>query len=118
MKRDMELVRQILLAIEAYKDLKQDLKFEIEGYSEEQIMYHMKILADGGLIEAIDASTFEGICFIPQGLTWSGYEFLDAIRNETVWKQTKEVVRDKGGSLPFEVLKSLAIEFLKKFVGL
>ncbi|MCF6156805.1 MAG: hypothetical protein E3K36_16555 [Candidatus Brocadia sp.] len=39
------------------------------------------------------------------------------MRNETVWKQTKEIVKDKGGSLPFEVLKSLAIEFAKKLVG-
>ncbi|MCF6156804.1 MAG: DUF2513 domain-containing protein [Candidatus Brocadia sp.] len=69
MKRDMDLVRQILLAIEAHKDMKQKIKLEIEGYSEEQIMYHVKILADAGLIEATDVSSFEGICFIPQCLT-------------------------------------------------
>ena len=60
MKRDMELVRQILLAIEAHKDMKQKIKPEIEGYSEEQIMYHVKILADAGLIEAIDVSSHRG----------------------------------------------------------
>jgi len=29
---------------------------------------------------------------------------LDAVRNDTVWTQTKDLVADKGGSVPFDVL--------------
>ena len=49
----------------------------------------------------------------PKSLTWEGHEFLDAVRHETVWAKTKEVVKSKGGSVSFEVLKELAIQTFK-----
>ena len=47
-------------------------------------------------------------------LTMKGHDFLDATRNETVWKKVKETVSAKGGGIPFAVLQSLAIETAKQ----
>ncbi len=74
--------------------------------------------ADAGLVEAKELSTFGSSCWRVKGLTWAGHEFLDAARNDTVWNKTKEIVKDKGGSVPFEVVKDIVIEIAKKMVGL
>src|SRR4051812_28617180 len=110
MKRNMELVRQILLQTEKSVHVGDEIDLNIEGYSREEIYYHVKILSDAGLLEANNLTTYDGFKWTPKNLTWKGHEFLDAARNETVWKKTTEIVKDKGGSIPFEVLKDLLIK--------
>lgn len=51
-------------------------------------------------------------------VTWAGHEFLDTARNETVWTRTKELVKEKGGSASFEVVKALATQVSLAFLGL
>lgn len=116
----MELAREILLRLEANEDPNKVLRLEneIEGYSEQQIYYHTKLLAQAGLIEAMDASSARRLCWVATSLTMDGHEFLDAIRNDTVWNNTKEVVKEKGGSIPFEILKELAIQTARGMFGL
>ena len=46
------------------------------------------------------------------------HEFLDAIRNDTVWNKVKATVKEKGGAIPFEVLKLLAIQAAKSVFGI
>jgi DNA-binding transcriptional ArsR family regulator len=115
MKRNMDLVRRILLETEQSKSVNGWIDLSIEGYSPEVISYHVKILAEADLLEAKDLSTRDGFGWQPKSLTWKGHEFLDAARNETVWKKTTDLVKDKGGSVPFEVLKDLLIKFATTF---
>ena len=115
MKRDMELVRRVLLEIEQSTNVDDWIDLGIEGYSPEEISYHVKILAEAGLLEAQDLTTNDEFEWKPKSLTWKGHEFLDAARNETVWKKTTDLVKDKGGSIPFEVLKDLLIKVATTF---
>lgn len=87
MKRDMDLIRQILLAIEAQPHQGGWLDIEIPGYEAGKITYHIMLLNGAGLIEAIDLSTHGGIDWRAKRLTWDGHEFLDLARNDTVWKK-------------------------------
>jgi hypothetical protein len=51
-------------------------------------------------------------------LTWQGHEFLDAARNDTIWrKATGKLVAVTGGT-SLEVLKELLIAGAKQAVGL
>lgn len=54
-------------------------------------------------------------------LTWQGHEFLDSIRNDTVWNKTKDSFVSKGVSMTFELVKSAAIDittsYLKSAMG-
>jgi hypothetical protein len=43
-----------------------------------------------------------------------GHEFLDASRNETVWKKTLKTINEKGGGLTFEVIKALLTQYTKE----
>ena len=59
MKRDMDLVREILLALEAQEEAFSPQRLEIDGYSAEQIGYHCYIMDEAGLLEAADTTTFD-----------------------------------------------------------
>lgn len=67
-------------------------------------------MADGGLLEASDASSQDDFDWRPISLTWEGHEFLDAARNNTVWRKVLQLVKDKGASVPFEVVKQLLLQ--------
>lgn len=41
-------------------------------------------------------------------LTWEGHEFLDKIKNESIWKKVKATARSKGVDLSFTVIKDIA----------
>ena len=78
MKRDLDLIRHILLEIEKEPYTGDILQLDIEGYTPEQINYHILLLADAGLIEVMEASYLGRRAFAPIRLTWEGHEFLEA----------------------------------------
>lgn len=47
-------------------------------------------------------------------ISWDGYEYLDLLRDEGIWKKTKAAVKEEGGSLALEVIKSVATALGKK----
>lgn len=119
MKRDLELMRKMVIAIEdAPSGWAPDLKFD--GYSDAQVGYHAYLLIDAGLARGQDASTMGSDA--PQGfitsLTWAGHEFADAARDETRWKKAMGVVQEKGGTVTIGVLTQLLIALMKGALGL
>jgi DNA-binding transcriptional ArsR family regulator len=111
MKRDMDLVRKIMLAVEASERPLDSSLIRIAGYTPETITEHMRLLNEAGLIEGISAYSVEHrLKWIELRLTWNGHDFLDAARNENVWMETVTEVRKKSGAVPFEVLKGLLME--------
>lgn len=114
----MELIRAILMEIEANDELtgRGPADLYLEGYTDAQIGYHTKLLFDAGYIDAIDMTAVGSPYpeLKPTSLTWRGHEFLDAAKNETVWKRAMDAVREKGGSVPISVLQALLIEFAKQ----
>lgn len=115
MKRDWDLIKKILIHIEEWPPDHMPSEVEINDIEPEIVSYHVKILHNGDLIEAFDVSSQE-CAWYAIGLTWKGHEFLDAIRNESVWSKVKSKLAAAGGSLPIEVIKTLAIETAKSIV--
>ncbi len=120
MLRDIELVREILLALEAKPGPEVIETVNVEGYDDLAVRYHLILLAQAKLIdyEPVLTKTGRVIRVLAFNPSWQGYEFLDAVRDEAVWNKLKVQVSDKGTSLPFDVLKLLAIEAVKKMFGL
>ena len=110
MKRDWDLVRRILAALESLGDTTSVLRAdEISGYDPEVVSYHMQLLieaglADGNCREAMNAPLW---CYLTR-LTWEGHEFLDNVRSPTLWNRIKGVARSKGLELSFDVIKLAA----------
>jgi hypothetical protein len=120
MKRDMDLVRRILLALEAYEHGYAPEGFTIVGYDQEVIGHHVWLMEQGDLLTA-SATTVQrdgSPVALPGTITWDGHNFLDAVRSDTVWSKVKAVLKDKGISLPFTLLQELALKILKGQVGL
>jgi uncharacterized protein DUF2513 len=119
-KRDMELIRKMALAVEASPSGYAPHPLRIEGYTDEQIGYHAHLMIQGGLAEGPDATDHDSIS--PEAtltsLTWEGHDFLDAARNETIWKKALAIVKEKGGSVAFSVLKELLMGLAKQQVGI
>src|SRR5262249_19298971 len=118
MKRDMEFIRKLMLWVEAKTTPYADETPTFDGYSQEEVAYHSGLLIEAGLAEGINASTQHEREFFLSRLTWEGHEFLDAARNETVWKKAMATVKEKGLSLGFDVLKGLLQGILRSSLHL
>lgn len=109
MKRDFELIKQILLKIEDRETTSPILDLEIDGYDQNLVNYQIYLLDQADLIQAeiVRVGANEIHDPVIYEMTWNGHEFLDAARNETIWNKTKDLIKEHGGSVPFEVLQSL-----------
>ena len=118
MKRDMDLCRAILFAIEEqYVDtVLYDL--QIPEYTMEQVAYHCKILKEAGLItdyKALYASNHI-VDFGVGSLTWEGHDFLDKIREDTIWNKTKGLIKDKALPMTLDVIKEIATAVISEML--
>lgn len=115
MKRDMDLIRNILIRAEtaSYGTLSEK-DFSDAGFEEQIVVGHFKLLEEAGLVEAefLTLETLGVVGGTVSRLTWSGHDYLDTIRNETVWKRTKKLVSEKAGSVPFSIIQTIAAKFL------
>ena len=114
MKRDMDLIRDLLFYLEnqtAAAAGKPD-QISIKGHTAREIEYHCLLLHQAGFItaEAIrsssDPSRIVKLAMVFE-LTWSGHEFLETVRPAQRWTKVKELA-GKIGSHGAALLANLA----------
>lgn len=86
MQRDMDLIRMIMTRLEAGEHLLFD------SWSEEQVVFHLRLLSDAGFIITkdyqIDGDLTPGsVIKRVERLSWDGYDFLDAAWDDEVWTE-------------------------------
>lgn len=108
MKRDFDLIRQILIKTEEESTPGNWYVPKIDGFDDLIIQHHIKLMGDKGYLDYYDASSKEGPSYKITGITMLGYDYLDAIKSDTVWNKTKEHVKSKSLSFSFEVIKTVA----------
>lgn len=99
MKRHLELMRSILFQCEAHKHGYAPKTFDIEGYTDEQVGFHILLLGEAGLLTVRNITSLgsKSPRAVPLYLTQHGYDFLDSIRDQTVWEETQGVLAKAGG---------------------
>ncbi|NFO98770.1 DUF2513 domain-containing protein [Clostridium botulinum] len=115
MKRDMELIRKILLYIEKnYVDVVL-YNIDINGYEFKTIAYHCKLCYKAGLIcNYGDCYDERGITNFGIGsLTWDGHEFLEKIKDETIWNKTKKIMQEKGIKFTIKAIEQIASKLVE-----
>ncbi len=114
MKRDMDLVREIMLEIEKQYVSTAIYNLEINGYDTETIAYHCKILHDAGLISDYKPQYADDTLysFGVGSLTWEGNDYLDKVRDNTIWRKTKDVITQKGLPLVLDTIKTISTAFI------
>ena len=90
MERDMDLIREILLRLEAHRHGFAPA-LAIEGYTDEQIGFHVALMSQAGLVDAHQATSIadKSPSALPTSLRWEGYELLAASKDEGTWKKGK-----------------------------
>jgi hypothetical protein len=125
MKRDMDLIRDLLLAVD------DDPRFDgtmwitpdeqsdnlgvlgVSDHSYQEVAYHLTMLVEAGYLNG--KTTME--MPIINKLTWEGHELLDDIRDPSIWKKTKE--RMKGvTTVGIGIIGEIAKAEIKKHLGL
>lgn len=115
MKRDMDLIRRIMLAAENGQ------QFE-ESADQRTVAYHASLLVEAGLLRALVSNDEKGEpeAYVLKSPTWEGHEFLDATRDKSAWEHVKEKVGAAGvwtfGTL-IEFGKSYAMAQAQKLTG-
>ena len=123
MKREMDLVRGILIAgRDAEKSLNSNEIHSALGkispagpqWSNKQIFYHVKIMKEAGLIDAnliVHYGNTSGTC-TNMHVRWEGQEFLDNVRDPSIWEQVKQ----KAGVASFAILQKVALDLATTLV--
>ena len=116
----MDLARKILQAVDSAEDAVHFDDLEkmngISNYTDREVWYHVQLLDYAGYLDCLMAQSDDGRLRrgIVYGLTWDGQDFLDALRDDSVWEKTKRAVRESVGSTTFEVVKCVAVEASKR----
>ena len=117
MKRDWDLIREILLAVQARPDLRPQ-PIKLEGYDDMVVARHVEMLHAAGLLEGrrkTRSSSDEPPFILVTDLTWEGHDFLGALQDKTVWAKLKQQFgAAELAGIPLTVIKSLAVDLLKQ----
>ena len=71
--------------------------------------YHVQLLCDDGYLCKINDMGYR--------LTSQGHEFIESVRDEGIWNETKKLVVETGGNATIEIIKKLALGLLKKKIS-
>ncbi len=123
MKRNMDLIRILLLEIEKQDRGRGDkIEVKVEGQAPAVVKEHLHLLIEAGFVSgrSDDVPVGFGRFVFVHRLTWDGHDFLDSVRDPEVWRKTKERASVAGGwgiDLLTDIAKATAREALSK-VGL
>lgn len=123
MKRDMDLIRDILMEIEGgqrvFETTSSDeaaalgipLETSRSQKEADRLRGHLDLLGQSGFIEIEERTG--AASYLIKGLTWQGHDFLDSVRDPKIWEKTKKGAEAAGG-FTVDLLKDLAKGFVKK----
>lgn len=122
MKLDHDIVREVLLAVEASDRPPLGwIRLDLPDRPSELVSYHVELLAEAGFIQAHKLSDMSHYEWQPRRLTYQGHEFLDSVRDPEIWRRTKQGAATVGGGglqLLFQIAKAVGVQVLKERLGL
>lgn len=120
MKRDFELCRRILQEAEDWDAGMGSFTVSFpEEYDQALTNEHAELLIDAGLLKGKALRGVNGIASVAiSGLTWSGHDFIESAKKESLWSKAFEIVKERGGVMTFSVLTELLKKLASAAAGL
>jgi Hypothetical protein (DUF2513) len=117
MKRDWDVIRTVLMEIEALDgDARADFSYSMDNDSSNIKEEHAFLLWKSGFIDADEINTASDQSIYSPRLTWSGHDLLNTLRSTPVWERVKKNAKEKGLELTFDTVKLLAKEALEYLI--
>lgn len=120
MRRNMDLLRLLLLKLETLNEEANSLyvyqydELMVDNYTEDQVAYHLDLAIEAGLVDQGGSGVINAFMF--RRLTWDGHDFVDAVRDDDIWKKTRQGATAAGG-FSLDLLKDLAKGFIRKKIS-
>lgn len=96
----MGLIREILM------DLESKQPNEFLDHDDPVVAYHASLLREAGFVNGViinNELSLPRACRLAY-LTWRGHDFLDAMRDESIWRKAQESILKPAGGIAFDVL--------------
>lgn len=121
MKLNKDCIRDLLIYLEdnlSYTNKISTGSLSLKDYTRDELVYTVERLSEAGFINATK------ICDAPCtptyhifSLTYNGHQFLDTVRDNSIWKNTKTVASQLA-SVSLPIIQEIAISFIKTKLGL
>ena len=122
MKKNWEIIREILMRLEAASAPNTNLNANsISEYPVQEVAYNMRLLCQAGYIKAniVESSSGSGEigAALAIHLTNTGHELLDTIRNESVWSKITDTFKSKGVEMTFDLVISVGKKIMESLLS-
>lgn len=118
MTRDPDLIRRLLMALEAHPAPMSSFDLALPGTTPPMVQYHVKLLVSAGYLEARELSTITRFQVQILGVSWKGHDFLDAVREETDWQDIRSALQLNERTVPFALIEEVALRRARLAAGL
>lgn len=98
MELNADLIRELLIYIKENASDVEPIRtayLDLPPYSQSDVLFHIELLADKNYIVR-KKDLFNSKSWWIERLTFDGYEFLNLIQSDTVWKKIKDYVGTHG----------------------
>ena len=123
MRRDMELIRELLLVLEEAAQPVTD-EVAIEGHSRGEVAYHLTLIIEAGYAQGrvmhdhSGANTTVPRAVVVLRLTNQGHDLIESIRDVSVWSKVRTKLATVGGGATLDTIKLIAVAVAKQHLGL
>ena len=121
MKRDMDLIRRIVLAIRDHDERPSASEVQALVRNEDNgiFSYHIQLLIQSAMMTGVDTGVRKdryGMASL--ALTWAGHDFADNIANDGVWASAHETLADAElESASFAVWSQVVVAKITELCG-
>lgn len=125
MELNYDFVREVMLTCANSKNSHGPSETEIRELaannqiSTNELGFTINRLYEAGFItNKVQYASDVPVMVAPGNLTWDGNEYLNNIRSNSVWSETKDKIKESGLSVSLQVLGSVASSIVKSKLGL
>ncbi|MBW7976802.1 DUF2513 domain-containing protein [Bacillus velezensis] len=117
-----DCIRDLLLGLEQNLKLNQTLSVSeiadlssMTSYSHDDIVYTVNKLSEAGFIKSF---SYMGGGLDVSEITYYGHQFLDNVRGNSIWSETKSHLSKVGGAASLSIISELASNIVKAKLGI
>ena len=123
LKRDLDLLRSMLLKMESLDSSYGIIRLHTfrELCDDDVVLsLHIQLLLDAGFIEVADSLYADDMVqdFLINRITFAGYDYLDTVRDESIWGEIKKRLASVGKSASLDIVKALGVAIVKQHLGI